>query len=83
MSKSIYRQIIIFISRSVAKVFLFIALSISTPAVNAMRSLEEREAIVIIMDNSTFRRRERGLIRRLGYQPELQFIFYEAGAYGL
>ena len=83
MPRSIYRQVIILISRSIAKVFLFIVLSISTPAVNAMRSLEEREAIVIMMDIGTFRRRERGLIRRLGYQPELQFILYEAGVYGL
>lgn len=83
MPMGIYHQIIILLSRTVAKVFLFIALSVSTPAVNAMRSLEEREAIVIIMDNSSFRRRERGLIRRLGYRPELQFILYDARAYGL
>jgi len=83
MPSSIYRIVIIFISRSVAKIFLFLALSISTPAVNAMRSLEEREAIVIIMDNSTFRRRQRGLVRRLGYHPELRFVFFETLHYGI
>ena len=75
MPSNIYRIIIVSISQTIAKIFLFLALSISTPAVNAMRSLDEREPIVIVMDN-TFRRRDRSLIRRFGYQPELRFIMY-------
>ena len=83
MLSSFFRIAVIFLSRTVAKVFLFLALSVSTPAVNAMRSINEREAIFIIVDHNCFRRRERSLIRRFGYQPELRFVFYELANYGI
>jgi hypothetical protein len=67
--------IITIISRTLAKCFLFIALSIGTPTVNAMRSLEDRDAIVIMIDNDR-QRRERGLIRAFGYRPEYHFSLY-------
>ncbi|MFI5264904.1 MAG: hypothetical protein ACHQM6_10355 [Candidatus Kapaibacterium sp.] len=83
MQRSIFHLALIFISRSIAKIFLFVALSVSTPAVNAMRSLQEREAIVILLDNSSFHRRDRSLVRRLGYQPELRFVMYQTSIYGI
>jgi len=75
MPEGIHRIIVIFISRSIAKCFLFLALSASTPAVNAMRSLEDREAIVIVLDKNR-RSRDRGLLRAFGYKPEYRFIMY-------
>jgi hypothetical protein len=75
MPKDIHRIIVVFISRSIAKCFLFLALSMSTPAVNAMRSLEEREAIVIVLDYHN-RNRNRGLTRAFGYTPARQFVMY-------
>ena len=69
------RLITIFISRALTKFFLFIALSVGTPAVNAMWSLEERQAIVIVI-NTTRKSRERGLIRAFGYKPEYKFAAY-------
>jgi hypothetical protein len=67
--------IIEIVSRGLAKCFLFLALSIGTPAINAMRSIEEREAIVIVID-LTRRRRDRGLTRAFGYKPEYRFEAY-------
>ena len=52
MLRDIYRIVIVSFSRSIAKFFLFLALSISTPTVNAMRSLQEREPIVIVVGYS-------------------------------
>ena len=72
MLHDFYQFVIVGISRIIAKIFLFIALSVSTPTINAMRSLNDQEAIVIVMDSS-FRRRERSLIRHLGYQPVVRF----------
>ncbi len=80
---NIFRIIVIFISRSIAKIFLFLALSVSTPTVNAIRSLEENKAIVIVMESNSFRRRDRSLVRRIGYQPEIRFVFGEIANYGI
>jgi hypothetical protein len=71
----LYRIIIIFLSRTIAKGFLFLALSIGTPTVNAMRSLEEREAIVIVLENQR-RSRNRGLTKAFGYTPGYSFMMY-------
>ena len=76
MPSNIYRIIIVTFSRSIAKFFLFFALSISTPTVNAMRSLQEQEPIVIVKGNS-FRRKDRSLTRRFGYQPEMRFVMFD------
>lgn len=80
---NIFRTIVIFISRSIAKIFLFLALSVSTPTVNAMRFLEENKAVVIVMESNSFRRRDRGLVRRLGYHSEIRFSFGELANYGV
>ena len=70
----IFRVVLNNLSRSVAKILLFLALSMSTPAVNAMRTLEEREAVVIVMTGNSYRRRDRSLYRRFGYLSEFQFV---------
>jgi hypothetical protein len=75
MPYNLYRNIIGFLARAIAKGFLFIALSIGTPAVNSMRSIEERPPIVIVLENSR-RSRDRGLIRAFGYHPEYKFMMY-------
>ena len=77
------RLLINFLSRLVAKVFLFLALSVSTPTVNAMRFLEESKAVVIVMESASFRRRERGIGRRLGRQPAVQFVQFDIANYGI
>ncbi|MDP4220050.1 MAG: hypothetical protein Q8916_13680 [Bacteroidota bacterium] len=77
MPASFYRVVIVFLSRSVAKVFLFLALSVSTPTVNAMRSLEEdRAAVVIFMNTSDSRKRNRALRRSLGFDPSVQYFVF-------
>ena len=73
MANGTIRILIFIISRAFAKCFLFLALSIGTPAANAMRSLEEKDAIVIVIDNSRYNR-ERGLIRAFGYKPGYRFV---------
>jgi hypothetical protein len=75
MISDIFSILVVFISRIFAKCFLFIALSIGTPTINAMRSIEERDAIVIVLDKS-HRTHERGLIRAFGYKPEYRFVLY-------
>jgi hypothetical protein len=69
------QRIIVYVSRGLTKCFLFMALSIGTPAVNAMRFLDEREAIVIVIDTSR-RSRNRGIIRAFGHVPEYKFSAY-------
>lgn len=70
----IFRIILNYLSRSVAKILIFLALSMSTPAVNAMRSMEESEAVVVVMTGNSYRRRDRSLYRRFGYVSEFQFV---------
>lgn len=74
MVSNLFRIVVTSVSRTLAKILLFLALSMSTPAVNAMRNLEEREAVVIVMTGNSYRRRDRSLHRRFGYINEFQFV---------
>ncbi len=73
MISDIYRIVIVSISRTIAKCFVFLVLSVSMPTINAMRSLEEGEAIVIVMEKG-LRKRDRSIIRRFGYEPAIKFV---------
>ena len=75
MPNTLYHIIIVFLTRTIAKGFLFIALSVGTPTINAMRSLEDRTAIVIVLEQN-LRSRSRGIIRVFGYEPGYKFIMY-------
>ncbi len=73
MINDICRIVIVSISRTLAKCFVFFVLSVSMPTINAMRSLEEGGAIVIVVENG-LRRRDRSIRRYFGYAPGIKFV---------
>ena len=75
MISDICRIVIVSISRTIAKIFIFLVLSVSMPTINAMRSLEEGEAIVIVVENG-IRKRDRSIRRHFGYEPGIKFVMY-------
>lgn len=64
-----------FIARSIGKVILFLVLSLSSPAVNAMRLVDANRAVIVVFESHS-RRRSRALNRITGYTYQFDSTYY-------